>query len=41
MQDDFFLDNSIMMDRKLPHALRLLFQKYEDLYDGYKHPKYT
>lgn len=40
MYDKFFLGNNIIMDTKLPLVLRLLFQKLEELFDGYKCPKY-
>lgn len=39
MYDEFFLDK-YYNDNKLPHSLRLLFRRWEVLFEGDKRPKY-
>lgn len=41
MYDKFFPDSNIIMNKKHPHTLRLLFLRWEELFDGDKRPKYT
>lgn len=41
MYDKFFLENSIIMNKKLPYVLRLLFQGWKGLLDGDKRSKYS
>lgn len=39
MYDEFVMDSSIIMDKNLPYAFRLLFQKWEELSNGEQHLK--
>lgn len=41
MYDEFFIGNNIIMDTKLPYALKLIFWKWEELFNGDKRLKLT